>query len=64
MRFLLGVLVGYSMRGKRKLLIRVLATVAIIVYIVLPAIALLGLHWNVKHQRHSPPVQIIVPSRY
>jgi hypothetical protein len=48
MRFLLGLLVGYRMRGKRKLLIRVLATVAIVVYVVLPAIALLGLHLSVK----------------
>lgn len=30
MRFLLGVLVGYSMRGKKKLLIPVLATVVFI----------------------------------
>lgn len=33
MRFLLGVLVGYSMRGTKELLITVLATVAFIVYI-------------------------------
>lgn len=64
MRFLLGLLVGYRMRGNRKLLIRVLATVAFIVYIVLPGLALLGLTLNVKHKRHSPPVQIIVPSRF
>jgi glycopeptide antibiotics resistance protein len=35
MRFLLGVLVGYSTRGKKKLLITVLATIAFIVYIIL-----------------------------
>lgn len=64
MRFLLGLLVGYSMRGKKKRLITVLATVALIVYIILPAIALLGLHLNVKHKRHPSPVQISVPSRY
>ena len=40
MRFLLGVLVGYSMRGKKTLLITVLGTAAVIVFIVLPAIAL------------------------
>ena len=40
MRFLLGVLVGYSMRGKKKLLITVLATIAFIVYIILPTVAL------------------------
>jgi hypothetical protein len=63
MRFLLGVLVGYRMRGKKKRLITVLATAALIVYIILPAIALLALHLNVKHKRHPSPVQIIVPSR-
>ena len=40
MRFLLGILVGDSMRGKKKLLITVLATVAFILYIILLAIAL------------------------
>lgn len=40
MRFLLGVLVGYSMRGKKKLLITILATIVFIVYIILPAIML------------------------
>jgi hypothetical protein len=37
MRFLLGVLVGYSIRGKHKLLIRFLVTLALVVYVVLPA---------------------------
>ena len=63
MRFLLGVLVGYRMLGKKKRLITVLATVAFIVYIILPAIALLALHLDVKHERHSRPVQISVPAR-
>jgi len=36
--------VGDRMRGKKKQLLTLLAAVAIIVYIVLPAIALLGLH--------------------
>ena len=57
MRFLLGVLVGYSMRGKKKLLITVLATVAFIVYIILPAIALLALRLDVQHERQSRPAQ-------
>lgn len=61
MRFLFGVLVDYRMRGKRKRLITVLAAVAFIVYIILPAIALLALHLNVKHKRHPSPVQIIDP---
>jgi hypothetical protein len=62
MRFLLGVLVGYSMRGKKKLLITVLATVALIVFIILPAITLLALRLDVQHERQSRPPQIRVPS--
>ena len=46
MRFLLGVLVGYSLRGKRKLLIKVLVTLLVVSVVLsavlLPAIALLG----------------------
>ena len=62
MRFILGVLVGYSMRGKTKLLITVLATVAFIVYIVLPTTALLALHLDVQRERHSRPAQTRVPA--
>lgn len=62
MRFLLGVLVGYSMRGKKKLLITVLATVAFIVYIILPAIALLALRLDVQQERQSRPAQTRVPA--
>jgi beta-lactam-binding protein with PASTA domain len=62
MRFLLGVLVGYSMRGKTKLLITVLATGAFIVYIILPATALLALSLDVKKERQSRPAQTRVPS--
>jgi beta-lactam-binding protein with PASTA domain len=62
MRFLLGVLVGYSMRGERKLLITVLATVAFIVYIVLPATALLALHLDVQRERQLRPAQTRVPA--
>jgi hypothetical protein len=57
MRFLLGVLVGYSMRGKKKLLITVLATIVFIVYIILPAIMLLALSLDVKKERQSRPAQ-------
>ncbi|MGH9871285.1 MAG: hypothetical protein ACRD9S_02330 [Pyrinomonadaceae bacterium] len=60
MRFLLGVLVGYSMRGEQKRLITVLAIGALIFYIVLPAIALLALRLDVLHERQSRPVQIKV----
>jgi beta-lactam-binding protein with PASTA domain len=62
MRFLPGVLVGYSMRGERKLLITVLATVAFIVYIVLPATALLALHLDVQRERQLRPAQTRVPA--
>jgi hypothetical protein len=55
------------MRGKKKLLITVLATVAFIVYIILPAVALpagalLALHLDVQRERHSRPAQIRVPA--
>src|ERR1041385_216954 len=62
MRFLLGVLVGYSMRGKKKLLITVLATIAFIVYIILPAVALVALHLDVQQERRSRPAQTRVPA--
>jgi beta-lactam-binding protein with PASTA domain len=61
MRFLLGVLVGYTVRGKQKLLIRVLVTLALVVYVVLPAIALLALSLDVQHERRSRPSQTKVP---
>ena len=61
MRFLLGVLVGYSLRGKQKLLIRFLVTLALVVYVVLPAIALLGLSVDIQRERRSRPAQTKVP---
>ena len=61
MRFLLGVLVGYTVRGKQKLLIRVLVTLALVVYVVLPAIALFGLSLDVQRERRSRPAQTKVP---
>src|ERR1051325_8707421 len=65
MRFLLGVLVGYSLRGKQKLLIRVLVTLLVVCVvlsaIVLPAIALLGLSIDVQRERRSRPPQTKVP---
>jgi hypothetical protein len=39
-KILLGVLVGYTLRGKQKLLIRFLVTLAVVVYVIVPAIAL------------------------
>ena len=62
MRFLLGVLAGYSMRGKKKLPITVLATVAFTVYIILPAIAILASHLDVQRERQSRPAQSRVPA--
>ena len=61
MRFLLGVLVGYMLRGKQKLLIRFLVTLALVVYVVIPALALLGLSLDVQRERRSRPVQTRVP---
>jgi beta-lactam-binding protein with PASTA domain len=61
MRFLLGVLVGYFLRGKQKLLIRFLVTLALVVYVIIPAIALLALRLDVQRERRSRPVQTKVP---
>src|SRR6185295_2510515 len=61
MRFLLGVLVGYILRGKQKLLIRFLVTLALVVYVIVPAIALLGLSIDVQRERRSRPAQAKVP---
>ena len=67
MRFLLGVVVGYSLRGKERPLIIGLATVAFILYIILtcvalPAVALLALRLDVQRERQSRPAQTRVPS--
>ena len=62
MRFLLGVLVGYTVRGKHKLLIGVLVTLALVVYVVLPAIALLSLSIDVQRERQSRPARTKVPT--
>jgi beta-lactam-binding protein with PASTA domain len=62
MRFLLGVLVGYSMRGKKKLLITALATLAFIIYIILPAVMLFALSLDVQQDRRSRSTQTKVPA--
>jgi beta-lactam-binding protein with PASTA domain len=67
MRFLLGLVVGYSLRRKEKPLIIGLATVAFILYIILtcvalPAVALLALRLDVEHERQSRPAQSRVPA--
>jgi len=65
MRFLLGVLVGYTLRGERKLLIKVLVTLLVVCVVlsavVLPAIALLTLRLDVQRERRSRPAQTKVP---
>jgi len=61
MRFLLGVLVGYTLRGKQKLLIRVLVTLVLVVYVIIPAIALLALRLDVRRERRSRQAQTKVP---
>ncbi len=65
MRFLLGVLVGYTVRGKQKLLIKVLVTLLVVCVVlsavVLPAIALLALSLDVQRERRSRPTQTRVP---
>jgi beta-lactam-binding protein with PASTA domain len=62
MRFLLGVLLGYSMRGKKRPLITVLTALAFIVYVIIPTIALLALHLDVQRERRMRPTQIQVPA--
>ena len=62
MRFLLGVLVGYTVRGKHKRLIRVLVTLALVVYVVILVTALLALRLDVQRERRSRPAQTKVPA--
>src|SRR5215212_10301504 len=65
MRFLLGFLIGYTVRGKHRLLIRVLVTLLVVCVllsaVVLPGIALLALHLDVQRERRSRPAQTKVP---
>jgi beta-lactam-binding protein with PASTA domain len=65
MRFLLGVIVGYTVRGKHKLLIKVLVTLLVVyvvlLAVVLPTIALLALSLDVQRERRSRPSQTKVP---
>jgi beta-lactam-binding protein with PASTA domain len=65
MRFVLGVLVGYAVRGKQKLPIVVLLTLlvlyVVLLAVVLPTIALLALRLDVQRERRSRPAQTKVP---
>lgn len=62
MRFILGVLLGYCIRGKKHLLAATLTVIAIVCFIVLPAIAISQLALSVKRERLSRPQQTRVPS--
>ena len=64
MRFILGVLLGYYMRGKKRLVIITLtAYIGLIIMcsVVLPAIALSILGLSVMRERASRPPQTTVP---
>ena len=64
MRFLLGLLLGYSISGKKPLLVVTLtaiAFVAFVCFIVLPAIALIPLAISVRRERLLRPPQTLVP---
>jgi beta-lactam-binding protein with PASTA domain len=64
MRFILGVLLGYYMRGKKRLLIITLTVyigLIIMCSVVLPAIALSMLGFSVMRERASRPPQTSVP---
>ena len=61
MRFILGLLVGYCIRGKQRLLIGTLTAIAVVGFIVLPAIALSLLALDVRRERLSRPPQTTVP---
>src|SRR6185369_5659086 len=66
MRFLLAVLIGYTIRGKHTLLIKILVTLLVVCIVlsavVIPAIALLALRLDVQRERRSRPAQIKVPT--
>ena len=62
MRFLLGVLLGYNMRGKKRPLITVLTALAFIVYVIIPVVALVALWLDVQREQRIRPPQIQVPA--
>jgi beta-lactam-binding protein with PASTA domain len=61
MSFILGLLFGYCIRGKKPLLIATLTAIAVVCFIVLPAIALSLLALDVRRERLSRPPQTTVP---
>jgi beta-lactam-binding protein with PASTA domain len=61
MRFILGLLVGYCIRGKQRVLICTLTVIAVVCFIVLPTAALSLLALDVRRERLSRPPQATVP---
>ena len=64
MRFILGVLLGYYMRGNKRLLVITLTVFIVLIImcsVVLPAIALSVLGLSVMRERASRPPQTSVP---
>src|ERR1044072_7492696 len=61
MRFVLGLLLGYCIRGKKHLLAATLTVIAVVCFIVLPAIAISQLALSVKRERLSRPQQTRLP---
>jgi beta-lactam-binding protein with PASTA domain len=62
MHFLLGLLFGYYIRGKESLLAATLVVIALLCFVVVPAIALSGLALSVRRERLSRAPQTRVPS--
>ena len=62
MRFILGVLWGYYIRGRKRLLIITLTVFMLLFCVVLPAIALFILRLDVMRERASRPPQTSVPA--
>src|SRR5687767_13573027 len=60
MHFLLGFLLGYYTRNK-PLLAATLTIIALLCFVVVPAIALSGLYLSVRRERLSRPPQTRVP---
>jgi hypothetical protein len=61
MRFLLGFVLVYYIRGKKHLLVATLTSIVVFCSIVLPAIVLSQLALSVRRERLSRPPQTSVP---
>jgi beta-lactam-binding protein with PASTA domain len=61
MRFILGLLLGYCIRGRKPLLIATLSAIAVVCFILLPVIALSLLALDVRRERLSRPPQTTLP---